>query len=461
MIRTTMYRLFLLFLFVIPPASASELEPVIFVTTDVKKNGDLADAQAEATREQKEAAKKMAKAAADENAATTGSPPTEKDAAAQKAAAQQREQAARELEQAIAKADAAAQAVANATHQAENFAWILASAIKQELSCARVIREPELADFYDQQREKAVRAAGGDVDPLEEKGKEEPEAEYLVQVVATPKVDGGYAGPLLLEASCKHKRTKTVLASVSTSNVGGGDSLVGLAELFVDQMVKFEVCPYLGKVSVLVDLAKDNQTKTERAVYCNKRDGKFLRNDNEVSSSKQQWELEKTGRRSATGDLEYSGSEKFDVSEEDDCHRCTPEYEGRRTYTKNTTTDISVTGLSDDSTGKKGDTVNKDARIRIRFLEDGVYFIKIDATSRNGTALVTVKENATGPCDTINHNPPPEKKVRDVPLEAVEWGPFSGSPKDKRLADTKDDPLNKPEIKETGKQTIKFELSRE
>jgi hypothetical protein len=50
--------------------------------------------------------------------------------------------------------------------------------------------------------------------------------------------------------------------------------------------------------------------------------------------------------------------------------------------------------------------------------------------------------------------------VRDVPLNA-EWGPFRGSPKDKRLADKKEDPLNNPEIKETGKRTLKFELSRE
>ena len=73
--------------------------------------------------------------------------------------------------------------------------------------------------------------------------------------------------------------------------------------MFVDQMVKFAVCPYLGKISIVVDLAKDNLTKSERALYCNKRDGKYLESVKDISSSKQQWEKGKTGARSAADDL--------------------------------------------------------------------------------------------------------------------------------------------------------------
>ena len=128
-------------------------------------------------------------------------------------------------------------------------------------------------------------------------------------------------------------------------------------------------------------------------------------------------------------------------------------------YTKKITKDFTIAGLSEESAGKKGETVNKDSRIRIRFLDSGAYMIKIDAVSKNGSELVDLYEKATGTCDAIDRDPPPEKQARDTHLNG-EWGPFRGSPLDKRLADAQEEPLNNPDIGETGKRILRFELSR-
>ncbi len=418
---------------------ASELEPVLFVTGEVRQNGDLADLQAEAARRMKEAAKDLERATASGNEGD-------------------RLQAARDLEQAASSADALARAVAEAHRQVDNFGAVLANTIKKELSCARVLREHELAVFFERQRELAIDRAGTDLDPLDPANSEIPEAEYQVKITGTIPLEHGTAGPLALTASCTHKKTSTVLASVATAQ-GGGDSLAGLADTFVGQMARFEICPYLGKVSVSVDLTTDREEHTERQVYCKRQDGRFVRTASIHRTSKQRWELEKTGRRAAGGDVEATGLEKDHETEIDDCYRCSSGGEASRTLTKKTTKEFTLSGLSAESGGKQGETVNKDARIRIRFVDNGYYLLKIDAVSQNGTEMADLFERATGTCDPIDRDPPPKPGKRDVHLTG-EWGPFRGTPTDKRLADSQDEPLNNPAIGETGKRTIRFDLHR-
>lgn len=437
MIRTML--LFLLLLLCLAPcASASELEPVLIVTGVVDKSG-LAEAQAEVARQRKEAAAQLEQAL------------REDDKSAQAAAAQQ-------LAQATAREESLAQAVAHAVQQVNTFGALLASAIKKELGCARVIQEHELSAFLDRQREMALAKAGTDADPLDGDSMQEPEGEYEVKVTGKIPLSGGQAGPVAMVATCIHKKTSAVLASVASSG-GGGESPTGLADTFAGQLARFEVCPYLGTVSVTSDLTKTPRSKAEHPVSCNRRDGLYYREDKEHSVTNQRWELEKTGRRAASGDVSYTGVEQYDELEEDDCYQCSSGGKGRRTYTKNITKNFTIAGLSEESADKKGETVNKDSRIRIRFLDSGVYMIKIDAVSKNGSELVDLNEKATGSCDAMDRDPPPEKKARDTHLSG-EWGPFRGSPLDKRLADTQEESLNNPNIGETGKRTLRFELSR-
>jgi len=457
MTRRVFLPLLLLALFLAPCSWASELEPVMFVTGVVHQD-HLAEVQAELARQRKEVAENMLKAvAAGEEAAQGQAAQTESAQAQTNEARAAQAAAARELAQISAKEEALAQALADATQQVANFGAILANTIKKELACARVIQKHELAAFMAKQREIACGKAGTDADPLDGTGKQEPEEEYEVTVTATIPINRDQAGPVEMTATCTHKKTSTVLASVATK--GGDNSLAGLADTFVGQMARFEVCPYLGTVSVSGDLMKDHNDKAEHQVYCNKHDGRYLRDNREHSVSKQQWELEKTGRRAASGDVNYAGLEQFDAFEENDCYRCSTGQEGRRVSTKKTRKDFSIKGLSEESAAKKGETVNKDSRIRIRFLDNGYYMIKIDAVSKTGTELVDLYESATGACDPIDRDPPPEKKGRDEHLIG-EWGPFRGTPLDKHLADKFEEPLNNPAIGETGKRTIRFDLNR-
>lgn len=457
MTRPVFLPLLLLVLLFAPCSWASELEPVMFVTGVVHQD-HLAEAQAELARQRKEAANKMVKAvAAGEAAAKAQATQTESAQAQANEARAAQAAAAQELAQISAKEDALAQALADATQQVANFGAILANTIKKELACARVIQKHELTAFMAKQREIACGKAGTDADPLDGTSTKEPEEEYEVSVTAMIPLNRDQTGPVEMTATCTHKKTSTVLASVATK--GGDNSFAGLADTFVGQMARFEVCPYLGTVSVSSDLKKDHNDKAEHQVYCNKRDGRFFRDNRELSVSKQQWELEKTGRRAASGDVDYTGLEKFDELEENDCYRCSAGQESRRVYMKKTTKDFSIKGLSEESAGKKGETVNKDSRIRLRFLDNGYYMVKIDAVSKTGTELVDLYENATGSCDSIDHDPPPEKKGRDTHLNG-EWGPFRGTPMDKHLADSFEELLNHPAIGETGKRTIRFDLNR-
>ena len=121
------------------------------------------------------------------------------------------------------------------------------------MGCALVIQEDELTAYFDRQRESALARAGTDADPLDGGNNQEPEAEYEIKVTGTVSFERDQAGPVKLVATCTHKKTSTVLASVAISE-GGGESLTGLADTFVGQMVRFEVCPFLGTVSVSSDL---------------------------------------------------------------------------------------------------------------------------------------------------------------------------------------------------------------
>lgn len=438
-------------------AMASELEPVMFVTGVVNKGG-LAEAQAEVARQRRAATQQLEQALARGDAAAKGQVPPEAVASETAEAQAMRNEAMQQLAQATAREAALAQVVADATQRVADFGAILATTIKKELGCARVVQEDELSVFMERQREQALAEATTGADPLESGNGQVLEAEYEVKVSGTLTLHGAQSGSAAMTATCIHRKTSTVLASVNTD--GANDSLPGLADTFIGQMARFEVCPYLGTVSVSVELDRDDDKQSEHPVYCNQRDGRSLRKERQQGSSRQQWALLKTGRRAASGDVTHSDWEASDFLEENDCYSCVPGREGHRVHSKKRSSNSTVTGLSEDSAAQPGETLNKDSRIRIRFLNGGAYMLKIEAVSKNGTALVDLEEKATGICQEINNDPPPEQKARDVHLSG-EWGPFRGSPTDKHLGDTRNEPLNNPDIGETGKRILKFDLKRQ
>jgi hypothetical protein len=278
---------------------------------------------------------------------------------------------------------------------------------------------------------------------------------YLAVVRATPY--GGGSGAFVSMRGFNY-RARVVGADVSAAVRSMGD-VEPLIRKFIKQMAKMEICPYVGPVSVLIESSRSKKTEDSHGVYCNKLDQRYRKVTSHLASTNQDWKLVKTGRIETTEDsIQLSTTEGIDTTEEDDCAFCTPQRQAGQISSTETRIRARFDSLSD-VTRVPGSS-NHDATVLIQFTDDDQFYIALKATTKKGTRSTDTTHRTSGACS----NPPP-KRTRtsveaDVAIEEPRFGPFAGSPLDKRLKGKLEIPLNDPLIGETGLKKIEFDLSR-
>jgi hypothetical protein len=278
---------------------------------------------------------------------------------------------------------------------------------------------------------------------------------YLVVVRATPYGGGGGA---FVSMRGFNYRARVVGADVSAAVHSMGDAEPQIRK-FIKQMAKMEVCPYTGQVSVVIESTRSKNSEDSHGVYCNKMDLRYRKVESLFATSKQDWKLQKTGRIDTTeGSIQLSTTERIESTEEDECAFCTPTRQAAQISSTETSVSAKFDSLSD-LTRTPG-YANHDATVVIQFTDDDQYFIALKATTKKGTRSTDTTHRTEGVCS----NQPP-KRTRtsveaDVAIEEPRFGPFQGSPLDKRLTGKVEIPLNDPLIGETGMKKIDFDLSR-
>lgn len=249
-----------------------------------------------------------------------------------------------------------------------------------------------------------------------------------------------------------------------------------MAKAMVEELIYEEICPFKGKVTVSVNSQQETKEKTQHPVYCNETDQQFIRNRTFTKTSRNRWDLQRNGNPDTSGDMNLSVLERDEENEENGCYRCPSGREGGRTSKKVTTIKSILDGMSsisiDPNAPKIYDSLNRDATVKLIFNKNGTYMVKVEAVSEFGKYEGSINEIATGTCDVRNSTKSlsddgvveerqnrKEPHLRSVPLNGI-WGPFPGSPKDKKLSGTKENKLDRPDIHETGSQTIEFDLTR-
>ncbi len=249
-----------------------------------------------------------------------------------------------------------------------------------------------------------------------------------------------------------------------------------MARALAEELINDEICPFKGKVTVTLNSHREQNEKEQHPVYCNGNDQQFIRSRTLTKSSKNRWDLQRNGKPDTSGNMNLSIIERDEENEENGCYRCPSGREGRRTSKKVTSIRSSLGGISsvsiDPNAPKVFESLNRDATVKLVFNKNGTYMVKVRAVSEFGKYEGSITEVATGTCDVKNSTKSlsdndviedsiTRKKpfVRAVPLNGT-WGPFPGSPKDKKLSGKKENKHDLPDIHETGSETIEFDLSR-
>lgn len=266
---------------------------------------------------------------------------------------------------------------------------------------------------------------------------------------------------LFMFVSCHHMAQAKMLVNVveqGSMDEGAFEVVDKLADKFFDQLLKYEICPYKGRIKVQVTTDLNVDVRREYPVYCNDEDRLYKMHYKEKKHSEHFWTFEKETKVWARSFIDYSVSEESEREIEDGCYSC-PQGKTRRYYRETTSKTGKIDEVSQESElyGKKAD----DARVEIIFNDDGTYMINIDATSKESEISETRYRNAESWCD--NENEPPEtiKNKVDIPLTYV-FGPYKGTARDESLTAHPDPVIvTDPVSGEKRTYEISFDLVRE
>jgi hypothetical protein len=335
------------------------------------------------------------------------------------------------------------------------FETMVTKSMMKEFPCAEVTTASGIADVLNLQRQRSL--LGGDVDAdLKSLADAVGLYDYLISLQVTP-----LGGRTVLRAFCMSAKSSKTVAMDVTASGDGPDAAVDacgeFAERFIRKLAYLEICPYKGPVQVTVHSRTNKEEKEEYPVYCNQSDQMYRKRTTITKATDTDWNLQKTGRRSASGTVTHTTNERTEIVEEDGCHKCPSGRQGGRISTQVTTATETIDGLSEES--RREGRAQKDARITLEFKEDDTFTVFITATSRDGTRHERTEEKAEGTCDTKTGPPKVVDGKVNVPLPG-RFGPFAGKPQDKvlhgRTTETKKDPVTEEEVT-TG---IDFELQR-
>lgn len=222
----------------------------------------------------------------------------------------------------------------------------------------------------------------------------------------------------------------------------------------IDQLKKYEICPYMGSVNIEVRSEREESSSTSSPC-----DAGSIVTDVEISSnSTLRWELVKEDLARTSGTVTYDLKENYKTVISNSCYVCEDGTKGFAKTTETTESEAKVQGLSNESVSEGAQV--SDARIRITFLDDGTYLLKVKATSEKGPMKITSEKKFDGPCTSSNENEPPDTKTKsiDVPITAV-FGPYKGTPEDKVLSQNEEKDVSQGKEKSTVK--IDFTLTRQ
>jgi hypothetical protein len=264
-----------------------------------------------------------------------------------------------------------------------------------------------------------------------------------------------------MNAVCMHMTSAKTMVNVMLSAPLSEDAFDAVKELtskFFDELLKYEVCPYKGKIKIEVQSDLDKDESKEYAVYCNGQDRNNKMRIKESKHSVNYWTFEKVTRVRANAFIDYHLSEEMEQEIEDGCYDC-PSGKTRRYYKETNSVKGEIDEVSQESEleGKRID----DARTELTFNDDGTYYLKVDAASKETEFMETRYKYAESWCD--NNNKPPEtiRNKRDIPLKYV-FGPYEGTAKDESLIQHPDPiVVTDPVSGEKTTYTISFDLLRE
>lgn len=249
-------------------------------------------------------------------------------------------------------------------------------------------------------------------------------------------------------------------AEAAIADIGriAGDLVKAFVEKASNDKWNNEVCPFKGKVEVRATTQRKQEKKDTFFDYCNGQDQQGSKSESFTGDGKQFWKFERYGNPDTNGTMEGTMSEKIVREETTGCHECGSGRKGAWSFRDETESTGSASGL-DTSTYTLGKSDNKDATIRLHFSSDGTYKVSIRAVSNEGTKYVTRTTTAAGTCDNLNKKPKSEKQPITIPLEQ-QFGPFSGTVRDKRLKDKRVLVIDNKRTEETTEYTIEFDLKR-
>jgi len=242
----------------------------------------------------------------------------------------------------------------------------------------------------------------------------------------------------------------------SPTGEDGLDAIPGIAKKVMNQLKKYEICPYKGPVKISVISHKQHDSIEQYAVYCNNQDETFKKTTSLNVDASTELEVQKIGKEYSSGYMKFSEKDSTVLLEENGCYKCPSGRMGGRSSTEIFVTDKLVKDFSNESS-KDGAYIN-DVRIKLIFNEDSTYLISLKgASKRKGKGVETVYQMAEGTCD--NKNSPPDVYKNDsvsVPVRFT-FGPFKGATSQKSFHETQDKTTTNPV---TGEETtIHFEFT--
>lgn len=288
-------------------------------------------------------------------------------------------------------------------------------------------------------------------------------AKYLVHVTIQKAGKTGY-GISTIAINMKKEQIYYRDYQVFNSSAAAITGAKGVAEKLVKGFSQYlsgqktgigEVCPFTGRVDVYREKKRERTEKTHQYYYCNGSDQEGTETDKFTSLSREVWSLERFGNPDTRGGLEAQSDEETFREEVNNCYVCGPDEIGRRVWTSVKTVTGTVNGLSDKS---KGESVNKDATVKLHFNEDNTYTVTVHAASIAGVTKKTSSETAVGICNPIDNRPPDKTGTYTLGLEYT-FGPFPGTPFDDKLSGQKEIKLLNEDIKEETILRIDFELN--
>jgi hypothetical protein len=327
--------------------------------------------------------------------------------------------------------------------------------LKDAFACAEVRTVADLYALIVLEREKALLGVGDDK-RVEALGGAFG-CDFLISILVTSSKER-----LIFSAKCMRPDSAMVLARVfmtTTNDDGALDVMKDAAAELVEQLKKFEICPFTGTVKIEVSSKRGTESREEYAVYCNGMDQQYLKVTEISERSSTLLDLQKIKWEYTSGYMKYEDIDSNTIREENGCYKCPSGREGGRISTETVYTRKAVEDFSQMSS--IGGAYTDDIRISLVFLDNNTYLIRVrGASEKNGTWTQQYRLKAEGTCDNRNESPPAMVNTGlAIPCNYL-FGPYPGRAYSNQLKGSYTTVKNDPVTKEQTVLLIEFDLKK-